>query len=142
MTNKEFQKNFVWEKDLVKEWQILKVWITTVDQSDFKEKRDWDFWEELIYKFKLQLPNWDTKDAELIINENQKALWKLVIDWNEYTIWKFVNEDGVSNSFKYDDRWRKVDRRQNKKWETYYVIKIWEKFDKEDLEDFTDEVEF
>lgn len=130
---KEFKKIWEGEFDVPNEWLKKVVKITTVDQSDFVWQEEWPYWTEIVYKFDMTTPD-GIEQAELRINENKKALWKIKIWKKEYVIWRIVNDDGVVNLFKYEDKyWARVEKKKNKKDETYYKIKFSYKYDPEDV---------
>ncbi len=149
MTETKTTFNKIWEKEFDKDfnWQPLDgykkvVKITTVDKDDLTDRRKWDYWEEIIYKFKLATPDWH-KDAELIFQENKKALWKIKVWWQEYVIWKFIREDGVSCAFKYNDEyWCNIEKKRNKNDEIYFKFKFSYKDEIQDEDIELEEVEF
>jgi len=140
---KEFTKIRRWEFPAPDNWKVYELIHSTIDSSDYVWEEETQYWKEKIYKWKaiLSFDDDKEKDIELRVNENKKALWKIIIDWNEYVIYKFVNDYGVNTVFNYNEKWTKVEKRKNKNDDTYYKIKLSKpKEDKEDEEIIEEEI--
>ena len=140
MTEKKTKFTKIWEKefDLPEEGLKRVVKITTVNKDDFKKERETDFWKEKVYKFKIAVVDW-IKDAELAVNKNDRALWKLIIWDKEYVLWRSKNEEDEVYIFKLDDEyWVRVTETVDINKNPVYKIKLSYKYDPEEVIDESD----
>ena len=142
-TKKEFTKIRKWEFP-VEGGDNYELIHSTIDQSDFVWKEETQYWTEYVYKWKAILSFEDPKevDVELHINENKKAMWKIIIWDTECVIYKFVNDYWVNPTFNYNDKWIKFEKRRNKNDDLYYKIKLSRKKEVPEKEVIEEEIEF
>jgi len=140
MTNKENKNILIKEKEI--NGTKYKVYYNSVFDSNFKEEREWQYWKEKVYTAKVILPgSQEEKDIELIINKNDRALWKIVVDWQEYVIWKNSNDKWSWFSAKINDTYVTVYENTDKNWNAYYTIYFKEEIEEEEPDNM-EEVEF
>jgi len=133
---KEFSK--IWEGEF-KGYDLIH---STIDQADFIWDEEWEYGTEAVYKGKVVLSFDDKtpKDVELRINENKKALWKIIIDDKEHVIFKFDNDYWLTTTFNYNDKWLKVEKKRNRNDDLYFKVKI-SRPQEENMEDWTKDEE-